>query len=146
MQRIGGIKYMNRKIWLFVVLGLLIVIGIVGKVFMDNQKDKEVQSNQQNAAEKIETEKMSVEVLKNTFADIKSVEFEKSVFNEKTGVYAMFVKMTNQKNESVSFSFNFWEESREIGGYTVENEEVQVEGVTTNKVRVIYSNGDDGEV
>ena len=137
---------MNNKIWLFVVIGLLLMIGIGGKVFIDSQKDKEVQSNQQNAAEKIESEKMSVEALKNTFADIKSVEFEKSVFNEMTGVYAMYVKMTNQKNESVSFSFNFWEKSRETGGYTVENEEVQVEGVTTNKVQVIYSNKDEGEV
>jgi hypothetical protein len=137
---------MNNKIWLFVVIGLLLMIGIGGKVFIDNQKDKETQRNQQNAAEKIETEKMSVEALKNTFADLKSVEFEKSVFNEITGVYAMFVKMTNQKNESVSFSFNYRKESRETDGYTVENEEVQVEGVTTNKVHVIYSNKDEGEV
>jgi hypothetical protein len=137
---------MKKKVWLLIVIGLLLVIGIGGKVFVENQKDKEVQSNQQNAAEKIETEKMSVEAMKNTFADIKAVEFEKSVINEMTGVYAMFVKMTNQKNESVSFSFNFWKESREIGGYTVENEEVQVEGVTTNKVQVIYSNKDEGEV
>ena len=137
---------MKKKVWLLIVIGLLMVIGIGGKVFLDNQEDKEVQSNQQNAAEKIETEKMSVEALKNTFADIKSIEFEKSVFNEMTGVYAMYVKMTNQKNESVSFSFNFWKESRETGGYTVENEEVQVEGVTTNKVQVIYSNKDKDEV
>ena len=137
---------MKKKVCLFIVIGLLIVIGIGGKVVMDNQKDKKLQSNQQNEAEEIEIEKMSVQALKNTFADIKSVEFEKSVFNEMTGAYAMYVIMTNQKNESVSFSFNFWKESRETGGYTVENEEVQVEGVTTNKVRVIYSNKDEGEV
>ena len=122
------------------------MIGVGGKVFMDNQKDREVQSKKQNVAEKIETEKMSVEALKNTFADIKSVEFEKSVLNEMTGVYAMYVKMTNQNNETVSFSFNFWKESRETGGHTVENEEVQVEGVTTNKTQVIYSNKEKGEV
>ena len=33
---------MNNKIWLFVVIGLLLMIGIGGKVFIDNQKDKEV--------------------------------------------------------------------------------------------------------
>lgn len=49
------------------------------------------------------------------------------------------------KNESVSFSFNFWKKSRETGGYTLENEVVEVGGVTTNKVLVIYSNKDEGE-
>lgn len=113
---------------------------------MDNQKEKEETRERKVEAEIIEVERMSVEALKDTFADIKSVEFEKSVFNEMTGAYAMYVKMKNQKNESVSFSFNFWKESRETGGYTVENEKVQVEGVTTNKVQVIYSNKDEGEV
>ena len=137
---------MNNKIWLFVVIGLLIVIGIGGKVFMDNQKDKEVMSNQQNAAEKIETEKMSVVALKNRYADIQSVEFEKSVYDEKTGSYGMFIKMTNQKNESVNFSYSFSKESGKIGLNVVKDREVQVRGVTTNKVRVIYSNKDEGEV
>ena len=137
---------MNNKIRLFVFIVLLIMIGISGKVFMDKQKDKEVQSNQQNAAEKIETEKMSVEALKNRYADIQSVEFEKSVYDEMTGSYGMFIKMTNQKNESVSFSYSFWKESGEIGLNVVKDRGVQVKGVTTNKVRVIYSNKDEGEV
>jgi hypothetical protein len=137
---------MKEKVWLFIVIGLLIVIGISGKVFVDNQRDREVTREQEVEGDKIEAERMSVLALKNTFADIKSVEFKKSVFNEKTGVYAMYIKMTNQKNESVSFSFNFRKESRETGGYTVENEEVQVEGVTTNKVRVIFSDKVEEEV
>ncbi|MBO1915074.1 hypothetical protein J4G37_60885, partial [Microvirga sp. 3-52] len=90
---------MNKK--LLIIFGLLIVIGIGGKVVMDNQKDAKVQSNVQPTAEKIETEKLAVEALKNTFADIKSIEFEESVLNEMTGVYAMYVKMRNQSNESV---------------------------------------------
>src|SRR5699024_423924 len=58
-------------------------------------------------AEKIEAERMSVEALKNTFADIKSVEFEKSRYNVMTGYYGMNVKMTNIKGECVSFGFMF---------------------------------------
>ena len=129
---------MNKK-RVFIAIGLLLIVGIVGKVYMNKNEERK-------EAEKIEVERMSVVALKNTFADIKSVEFEKSVYNEMTGVYAMYIIMTNQKNESVSFSFNFWENSHETGGYTVENEEVQVEGVTTNKVQVIYSNEEEGEV
>src|SRR5699024_6463820 len=97
-------------------------------------------------AEKIEAERMSVVALKNKYADIKSVEFEKSGYDEMTGAYAMFVIMTNQKNESVKFSFTFWKEREEIGSAGVKDREVQVKGVTTNEVRVIYSNKDEGEV
>ncbi|WP_246880359.1 hypothetical protein [Sporosarcina sp. 6E9] len=55
--------------------------------------------------------------------------------------------MTNHKNESVNFSFSFWKESPgETGGYVVEDEKIQVEGITTNKVQVIYSNKEEEEI
>ena len=50
---------------------------------------------------------MSVEALKNTFADIKSVEFEKSVFNEITGAYAMYVKRPIKKTNQLVFRLIF---------------------------------------
>ncbi|QUW23898.1 hypothetical protein JSQ81_05820 [Sporosarcina sp. Marseille-Q4063] len=111
---------------------------------MDLQNEKhEVRVEEQ----KIEAERLSVIALKNTFADIQSVEFEKTAYNTMTGSYRMFVKMTNQKNESVNFSFSFSKESHsETGGYVVVDEEVQVEGVTTNTVKVIFSNKVEGEV
>ena len=74
---------MKKTTWLLIVMGLLIVIGIGGKVFIDNQKEKEEKAEEAL----IEAERMSVAALKNTFADIKSVEFEKSIYNEKTGFY-----------------------------------------------------------
>ena len=138
---------MNNKIWLFAGIGLLLMIGIGGKVFMDNHQDKEDTREQKVEAELIEAERMSVVALKNTFADIRSLEFENTASNEMTGTYRMFVKMTNQKSESVNFSFSFEKESpSETGGYVVEDEEIQVEGVTTNKVQVIFSNKDEDEV
>ena len=60
---------MKKKVWLLIVIGFLVVIGIGGKVFMDNQKDREVTREQKVEAEKIEAERMSVVALKNTFAD-----------------------------------------------------------------------------
>jgi hypothetical protein len=137
---------MKKKVWLLIVIGLLLVIGIAGKVVMDNQRDSELTREQKVEEELIETERMSVVALKNRYADIQSVEFEKSVYDEMTGSYGMFIKMTNQKNESVSFRFSFWKESGEIGLNVVKDREVQVKGVTTNKVRVIYSNKDEDEV
>ena len=138
------IKYMKTKVKVFIVIVAVLIIGISGKVYLDIQNEKyEIRVEEQ----KIEAEKLSVIALKNTFADISSIEFEKSAYNEMTGSYGMFIKMTNQKNKSVNFSFVFWKESPdETGGYVVEDEEVQVEGITTNKVPVIYSNKDEGEV
>jgi|SRR5699024_3584438 len=129
---------MNKK-WVLLVIGLLLVAGIGGKVYMDKREERK-------EAEKIEAERMSVEALKNTFADIKSIEIEKSGYDEMTGAYAMFVIMTNQKNESVNFSYTFWKERDKLGSIGIEDEEVQVDGVTTNKVQVIYSNEEEGEV
>ncbi|TXL62544.1 hypothetical protein FHP05_12115 [Cerasibacillus terrae] len=128
-----------KKKWVFLVIGLLLVVGIGGEVYMDKKEERK-------ETEKIEAERMSVVALKNKYADIKSVEFEKSGYDEMTGAYAMFVIMTNQKNESVKFSFTFWKEREEIGSAGVKDREVQVKGVTTNEVRVIYSNRDEGEV
>ncbi|TXL62542.1 hypothetical protein FHP05_12105 [Cerasibacillus terrae] len=129
-----------KKKWVFLVIGLLLIIGIGGKIFMDQKEaEKEV--------EKIEAERMSVEALKNTFADIKSVEFEKSGYNVMTGSYRMFVKMTNQEGKSVRFSYSYEKSTPyETGGYMLKDEEVQIEGITTNKVQVIYSNKVEGEV
>ncbi|EGP4780467.1 hypothetical protein F6325_002677, partial [Enterococcus faecium] len=85
-------------------------------------------------------EKQSVKVLKNTFADIKEVKIEKSARNEMTGAYCMFVTMINNHDESVYFTFGFWKERNELGDYGVENKSIQKEGITVNKIRVIFSN------
>lgn len=122
---------MNKK-WLIVIIVLFVVVAIIGvggKVYMDKKE-----------TEKIAVERKSVEALKNRYANIKSVEIEKTVYNKMTGAYTIFVNMTNDSNGSVNFSYTFWEEREEIGAAGFENKDVQVKGVTTNKVRVIYSN------
>src|SRR5699024_2051491 len=107
---------------MFVIIGLLLivtVIGVGGKIYIDKKAE-------QKEAEKIKAEKMSVEALKNTFEDIKSVEFEKSGYNEMTGSYRMLVQMTNQSEEVVKFSYSYWMQSHEIGSYGVENRKLHV--------------------
>ncbi|MFB1050651.1 hypothetical protein [Paraliobacillus sp. JSM ZJ581] len=97
-------------------------------------------------AEKIEAERMSVKALKKEFQDIKSIEFNESEYNEITGSYTFIVKMTNHKNEFVHFMYIYVQGKEKIESSVIENEEVQIDGVTTNKVHVIYSNQKKGEV
>lgn len=132
---------MNKK-WLIVTITLFVVIAIIGaggKVYMDNRAE-------QKEAEKIEIERKSVEALKEMFGNIKMIEIEKTAYNKMTGVYSIFVNMTNDSNESVDFSYSFWEERKEVGSVILENEEVVDEGITKNKVRVIYSNNQEEDV
>src|SRR5699024_1177770 len=89
--------------WLAFIISFLLVAAIIGaggKMYMDKRAE-------QKEAEKIEAERMSVEALKNTFEDIKSVEFEKSGYDAMTGAYGMFVKMTNKEGKTVSFTYNY---------------------------------------
>jgi hypothetical protein len=137
---------MKKKVWLLIVIGLLLVVGI--KVFMENEKDRAVTKEQKVEAEIIEAERMSVVALKKTFADIRSVEFEESRYNKMTGFYSMIVKMTNVNEEFVVFDYMFTtNRPNEIEGWgVIDKEKVQVKGETKGKVKVIYTNGSEEEV
>lgn len=128
-----------RKKRVFVAIALLLIVGIGGKIYMDKKGERK-------EAEIIEAERMSVVALKKRYKGIKSVEFEKSGYDEMTGSYGMFIKMTNQNDESANFSYTFWKERGEVGSAVLNDREVQAKGVTTNKVQVIYSNKEEGEV
>ncbi len=110
---------MPRKIRkLSLAILMIITLGIGGKVYMDK---REAQKQQDLLA----VEKQSVKVLKNTFADIKEVKVEQFEKNDITGSYGALVTMTNTKGNSVYFDYSFWKERNELGGYSVENREVQ---------------------
>jgi hypothetical protein len=137
---------MKKKVWLLIVIGLLLVVGM--KVFMENEKDRAVTKEQKVEAEIIEAERMSVVALKKTFADIRSVEFEESRYNTMTGFYSMIVKMTNVDGEFVVFDYLFTtNRPNEIEGWgVIDKEKVQIKGETTSKVKVIYTNRSEEEV
>jgi hypothetical protein len=142
---------MKKKVWLLIVIGLLLVVGI--KVFMENEKDRAITKEQKVEAEIIEAEiieaeRMSVVALKKTFADIRSVEFEESRYNTMTGLYSMIVKMTNVDEEFVVFDYMFTtNKPNEIEGWgVIDKEKVQIKGETKSKVNVIYTNGREEEV
>jgi len=131
-----------KKKWVTVIIGLIFIVALIGaggKMFIDKRAE-------QKEAEKIEAERMSVEALKNTFKDIKSVEFEKSGYNEMTGSYAMIVKMKNMKDHTAKFDFSYTEGIEKITSYKIVDEQgVQQEGDTTDVVKIVYSNGEKGE-
>lgn len=124
---------------MFIVITLLLVASIGGKVYMDKQEVKK-------EAEKIEAERMSVVALKKRYANIKSVEFKKSVYDEMTGSYIMFINMKNESGKSVSLRYTFWSNQEEVGSVNLEDKEIQVKGETTNKVKVVYSNKKEDEI
>ena len=128
-----------KKINWLIILALLILCIIGGKVFMDKREEKKQQ-------ELLEAEKQSVQVLKNTFENIKEVHIEQTGYNSMTGSYRMLVTMTNLEGKSVYFSYGFVKDSGEIGSYGVEDRSIQIEGSTKGKVKVIYSNGQEAEI
>ncbi|HGF8067582.1 TPA: hypothetical protein QFI08_000760 [Enterococcus faecium] len=122
-----------------VIILTILTIGIGGKFYMDKREA-------QRQKDLLAVEKQSVKVLKNTFADIKEVKVEELKKNPVTGSYGALVTMTNNEGKSVYFDYFFSKQMNEISSYGVENEEIQNEGVTTPKIRVIYSNGEAEEV
>ena len=122
-----------------VIILTILTIGIGGKFYMDKRE-------MQRQKDLLAVEKQSVKVLKNTFADIKEVKVEEFKKNPVTGSYGALVTMTNNEGKSVYFDYFFSKQMNEISSYGVENEEIQNEGVTTPKIRVIYSNGEAEEV
>ncbi len=97
------------------------------------------------AQELLLAEKESVQALKNTFVNIAEVKIERTVRSPWYSLgYTMFATMTNTKGQSVSFEYNFERldyEIDKIDSYGIEDRSVQVKGITTTKVKVIYSNG-----
>lgn len=124
----------KKKVFIFIGICLLVVLGIGGKLYMDNREEQKEQ-------ELLAVERQSVKVLKNTFTDIKEVNIEQTGYNSMTGSYRMLVTMTNIEGKSVYFSYGFWKEQNELGDYGVEDRTVQKEGITKDKIKVIYSDG-----
>lgn len=129
----------NKWIILVIALSIVVIGGIGGKHFMDERSKEKEQ-------ELIEIERQSIVALKNTFSDIKEVIIDKTGHNQTTGSYRMFVKMKDLKGNEVSFTYGYWKEREELGDIGIENPEVQVNGITESKVRVIFSDGTEGEV
>lgn len=93
---------MKRKVWLLIVIGLLLIIAIGGKVFMDTQKGKN-EVNEENEKMHIAQEKIALYLVQN-YKDVKKIEFHN--FNEIKGVGYISWSISVDVNEDHTISFS----------------------------------------
>ncbi|QUW23083.1 hypothetical protein JSQ81_05810 [Sporosarcina sp. Marseille-Q4063] len=99
---------MKRKIWLLMVIGLLLMIVIGGKVFMDIQKGKN-EVNEENVKMHIAQEEIALYLVRN-YVDVKKIEFHK--FNEIKGVGNTSWSVSVDVNEDTTISFSMTDLSK----------------------------------
>ena len=101
----------------------------------------------QKEADLIEAERMSVIALKNTFQDIKSVEFLYTSYEPIPDVYFTTVRMSNNEGKTAEFGYSFFKSRDKITSFeVVDKNGVQTKGETTEKVQITYSNGEKEEI
>ncbi|MBO0472224.1 hypothetical protein IGL98_000710 [Enterococcus sp. DIV0840] len=131
---------MNKRIT--IIVGIVIVlIGFGGKLYMDKKAEEKAKEEQRNL---LETERESAVALKNKYREIKSIKFDKSSGPDRqtmTGAYHMRVTITNKEQQFVEVNLTYWKESHDIGSIDILNKNVQNNGVTKNKIEIIYTNG-----
>lgn len=101
-----------KKKWVFVVIGLLLIVGMIGaggKVYMDNQRDKN-EINVENERIQIAQKKIALYLIRN-YEDVEKIEFRN--FNEMKGIgytscvsrvsFIIASKSTTQNTLSYSF-------------------------------------------
>lgn len=110
---------------------------------MDHLTDEQVKEEQKNL---LSIERDSIVALKNTFSDVSFVKIEHNNGpNNMTGSYQIIFLMKNNLDTEVEFDAIYVKGETELKNYGVEDEEVQKEGKTINKVNVIYSDGTGGK-
>ena len=139
---------MNNKIWLFIVIGLIIVIGIGGKMFVENQKgkkqDKVIAEKSEDAISqyKKNEEKIVMDVLA-TYKEVDTIEFVDVGENELTGGTHYAFELNGFKGFSYYFIGNemYGDESIVIDEIKVIEEEL-TNGkellALKDKVKVLY--------
>lgn len=131
---------MKKKTMWLVSLATILILGIGGKFYMDNKEEEK-----DHELEKVE--RLVSLATKKTFENIQSLEFiENKEKNKQTGSYMFIVSMENQQHEKATFNIIYVKGEKKLENYGVRNETVQKEGVTTNKINILYSNGNGEEL
>ncbi|MBO0466319.1 hypothetical protein JZO73_02100 [Enterococcus plantarum] len=131
---------MKKKKWFLGLLVLILIGG--GSLFTFNQNAKERKEQQI-----IDMETITAKQIKNTFANVAEIEFdEKYGENKLTGYTLVMVTITTSSGESsyigVEMATNNRDRLLESYSGKVEFEK----GITENKVKVIFSNKDEGNL
>lgn len=93
---------MGRKTWLVIILVLVIIVGIVGKVYMGKQKEIS-ESNGENEEIKSAQKEIALYVVQN-YKDVNKIEFHE--INEVEGIAYDAWSITVDVNEDHTISFS----------------------------------------
>src|SRR5690625_1223315 len=100
----GRITYMKRKTWLFIIIGLVIIVGIGGKVYMDHQRAMS-EDNEEN--EKIQIAQQNIALyLVQHYKDVNKIEFRELNEVEGIGYDAWSVSVDVNDDQTISLSMN----------------------------------------
>jgi preprotein translocase subunit SecF len=128
---------MKKIKWLFIVIGLLLVVGIGTKVYMDKNEGVNMNSNQNIL---IKQEQLAIYIVQN-YESIEEIEFENAYEVKKTGTW--HVSAIINKDNILKISL---EESRSPRnpriGYNPDDfqliEKVEPDDADLSKIKVIY--------
>src|SRR5690625_116910 len=95
---------MKRRTWLFILIGLVIIVGIGGKVYMDHQREIS-EDNEEN--EKIQIAQQNIALyLVQHYKDVNKIEFSELNEVEGIGYDAWSVSVDVNDEHTISFSMN----------------------------------------
>lgn len=138
-------RAINKWVISIFAITMLLMIGIGGKMYMDNDKKK---YDAQQMSEIVEMEKIAAKQIKNTFLEIEEIKFLNNYSENKiTGFTIVDVQVTTiygkTSNFDISMSLNNNTNDKYSG--SGENPKLQ-EGRTEGRVKIFYSNGNQEEL
>ncbi|MGC6767530.1 hypothetical protein [Enterococcus sp. LJL51] len=128
---------MNKKIIVSIIVVLVLILSIGGGFYVVKQKEKEAQI--------VEWEKVVAKQIKNTFADVKEVHFsEMTSENSISGMTGVSVNIVTDK-DSMELSVTL---PPDIENSTLRSYVgiAPQKGVTENRIKVIYTDGNEEEI
>lgn len=129
-------KIKKRYLVGIIVIIVFIIGGMGGKTYMDNKEEKEDQ-------QLIEWEKVAAQKMKNNFANVKTIKFNKdSIYKNKMSGYTRInvdIVTTRNQKLNIDTSLPYQKDLDEVGSYVGDLPE---KGKTITKVEVIYSNNE----
>ncbi|CEN28435.1 MAG: hypothetical protein IJI90_06250 [Carnobacterium sp.] len=135
-------RAINKWVISIFAIIMLLMIGIEGKTYMDNDKKK---YNAQQMSEIVEMERIAAKQIKNTFLEIEEITFsEKYKVNKLTGftnINVEIISNTNQTNLGISLPSE--ENSKYLTSYMGKGLK---KGVTEMPIKITFSDKTEGDL
>ncbi len=136
---------MNKRklVLLMSLIGILLIIGGVSMHLYNKHKQEELKRNRKYEAS-------LVKALKNSYERIEEIEISNPTYVSPPGDWSCDIVITFKDNEKISYGIghNLDDKQNYNGRQKTDKDWAYLnshKGTTTNKVRVIYSNGEAGD-